>query len=259
MRRILAAMALVLLSFPCKAALSPNQLKQAALAPSPGAMVPADTKFTTSTGAPISLGEAIGGKPAALVLVNYTCRFICGTTLAIAAFGLSGTGLKPGKEFSFIVMGINPRDKPANALAMEDAQLAPYKALRASAHFLNGDAAAIASVTKALSYNPVYDAERDEFAHPVGAVILTPEGRVSRVISGLNLNPDAFKAALTEAGQGSVSSLIDGIRLLCYGHSPLHGAYNATVTAVLFAGGLMTLAGFAGAFLFLARKGGMRS
>ncbi len=253
-----AAIALALFSFPCKAALSPKQLSAAVLNPSPGVLLPLDAAFTNSLGAPITLGEAMGGKPTVLVLVNYTCRFICGTTLAIAAAGLSETGLQPGKDFSFVVIGINPKDTIGDAKAMKDAQLAPYAQLRASAQFLNGGASAIASVTKALGYNPVYDAERDEYAHPAGAVILTPDGRVSRVISGLNLSPGAFKAALDDAGQGALSSLVEGIRLLCYGHSPLHGAYNETVRAALAAGGLITLAGLAGAAVLLVRRGGLQ-
>jgi hypothetical protein len=83
-------------------------------------------------------------------------------------------------------------------------------------------------------------------------------GRVSRVISGLNLSPGAFKAALDDAGQGALSSLVEGIRLLCYGHSPLHGAYNETVRAALAAGGLITLAGLAGAAVLLVRRGGLQ-
>ncbi len=259
MKNICAAVALLLFSLPCKAALSPKQLSTAILNPSPGASLPLDIKFTNSNNAALSLGEALGNKPAALVLVNYTCRFICGTTLAIAAAGLSQTGLTPGQDYSLVVAGINPKDKPADAEAMKEAQLAPYPGLRASALFLNGDATAIARVTRALNYIPVYDAERDEYAHPLGAVILTPDGRVSRVISGLDLRPGAFRAALAEAGRGALSSLVEGIRLLCYGHRPLHGAYNRTVQAALMAGGLITLAGLAGAAAFLIRRGGGQS
>ena len=79
---------------------------------------------------------------------------------------------------------------------MKDAELAPYPGLKAAAHFLSGDASSIASVTKGLNYTPVYDAELDQYAHPVGAVILTADGRVSRLISGLNLNAESFKVAL---------------------------------------------------------------
>ena len=142
---------------------------------------------------------------------------------------------------------------------MKDAQLAPYPGLQAAAHFLNGDAATIASVTKALNYTPVHDAETDEYAHPVGAVILTPDGRVSRVISGLNLNPESFEAALIDAERGSFSSLVEGIRLLCYGHSPLRGAYASTVRAALAVGGVLTLAGIAGAAVLFAKRGGLQS
>jgi len=256
MKRVLAAFALVLSAVPCKATLSPKQLSAAILDPVAGAALPLDAKFTNSTRAALSLDEAIGDKPAALILVDYTCRFICGTTLAIAAYGLSSTGLEPGKDFSFVVIGIDTKDKPADAKAMKDSQLAPYPRLQAAAHFLNGDTTAIASVTKALNYTPVYDAETDEYAHPVGAVILTPDGRVSRVISGLNLNPQSFKAALIDAGRGSFSSIVEGIRLLCYGHSPLHGAYTATVRAALAVGGFLTLKGIAGAAVFFAKRGG---
>ncbi len=252
-------LALVLFSLPCDAAFSPKQLSTAALNPSPGASLPLDVAFARSTGAPLTLGDAIGGKPSALILVDYTCRFICGTTLAIAAYGMSATGLEPGKDFSFIVMGIDPKDKPADAKAMKDAELAPYPALNASAHFLSGGASAIASVTKALNYTPVYDAELDQYAHPVGAVILTPDGRVSRLISGLNLNPDSFRAALTDAGDGGLSGLVEGIRLLCYGHSPLHGAYASTIRAALAAAGAATLAGIAGLAVLFARKGRLQS
>lgn len=259
MKGILAALALLFLSIPCKAALSPKQLSTAILNPSPGASLPVDAEFTSSTGSTLTLGEAIGDKPAAFILVDYTCRFICGTTLAIAASGLSGSGLRPGKDFSFIVMGIDPKDKPADAKAMEDAELAPYPSLLASAHFLNGDAAAIASVTKALNYTPVYDAELDQYAHPVGAVILTPDGRVSRLISGLNLNPDSFKAALKGAGDGGLSGLVEGIRLLCYGHSPLHGAYASAVQAALAVAGVLTIAGIAGVAVLFTRKGRLQS
>ena len=72
---------------------------------------------------------------------------------------------------------------------------------------------------------------------------------------GLNLNAEFFKVALANAGGGGLSSLVEGIRLLCYGHSPLHGAYASTIRTALAAGGLMTLAAIAGVVVLFARKG----
>ena len=255
----LAAVVLFCWSASCQAALSPKQLGSAVLNPAPGSSLPLDDRFISSAGVPMSLGEATRGLPAALLLVDYTCRFICGTTLAIASAGLSGTGLQPGKDFSFVAVGIDPSDKPSDARAMKEAQLGPYPRLKASARFLNGEAAAIAKVTQALNYTPVYDAEIGQYAHPVGLVILTPEGRVSRVIEGLNLSPEVLRAALTDAGQGELSALVEGIRLLCYGHNPLSGAYASTIRMALILGGLLTLGGLAGGIALFIRRGGARS
>ena len=237
----LAVLALLLACVaPCHAELSPNQLKDVALNPSPGAALPAAAEFT-SGGARLSFGDALAGKPSVLILVDYRCHFTCGTALGIAADGLAQSGLEAGRDYNLVVIGIDPASTPADAEAMKAANLAPYPALLASAKFLNGDAAAIASVTGALGYKPVYDAARGEFAHPLGVVILTGEGRVSRVIQGLSLGPDRLKAALLDGQQGILSALVEGIRLLCYGHNPLQGANTATVQTVLKGGALLTL------------------
>ena len=124
---------------PCGAELSPNQLKEVALNPSPGAAVPLDAEFKSSPGEQLSLGDALGGKPAVLILVDFKCRFTCGTALAVAAAGLSGTGLEAGRDYNFLVMGIDPKDSLADAEAMKANYLAPFPALLAQAKFLNGE------------------------------------------------------------------------------------------------------------------------
>ncbi len=244
---------------PCSAELSPNQLKEIALNPSPGAALPLEAVFVSSGNVRLSLGDALGGKPAALILVDYKCRFTCGTALAIAADGLSKTGLEAGRDYNLLVVGIDPKAGTVDAEAMKAAYLAPYPSLTASAKFLNGDAASVASVTAALGYTPVYDATRGEFAHPLGVAILTAGGRVSHVIEGLNLNAAQLKAALLDAREGVLSALVEGIRLLCYGHDPLQGAYTSAVQAVLKGGALLTMLGIGGVLLLLARRKGARS
>ena len=258
MKGAFMAFALLFAASRCEAALSPRQLGAAALAPEVGAQLPPEAPFETAQG-PLTLKDAIGGKPAILLLVDFTCRFICGSTLSIAADGLSHLNLRPGADYAILVMGIDPKDDVSAAEAMKRARLGAYPQLAASARFLNGDAATVAAVAAALHYTPVYDAETDEFAHPVGAVILTPDARVSGVVSGLDLDASSLKAALDAAGQRGGSGLIEGIRLLCYGHAPLKGAYAATVGAALIAGGTLTFALLCGALVFLFRRGSARA
>jgi protein SCO1/2 len=190
MRRALLAL-LLMFACPtaCLAGLTERQLQDVKLDPAPGTLLPLATTFTSAeSGAAVTLGTALAGKPAVLVLLDYTCRFICGSTLAIAAAALSGTGLTPEADFQLAVIGLDPRDGRDAALALKAEKLGPYPALASKAAFLVGDAAAIGRVTGALNYRAVYDREIDQFAHPTAAIVLTPQGRVSRVISGLALD-----------------------------------------------------------------------
>jgi protein SCO1 len=238
----------------CFAGLAQRQLQEAKLDPVPGTLLPLATGFANAeSGKTITLGQALGGKPAVLLLVDYTCRFICGSTLAIAAVGLSETGLTPGTEFQLAVIGIDPRDSRNAALAMKAEKLKPYPALAETATFLAGDAASIAKVTDALGYRTVYDREIDQFAHPAGVIVLTAEGRISRAISGLALNGETLRAALADAQAGNVRDRPSGIRLLCYSLDPLHGPYTFTIRLVLMIAGVLTLIGIAGLAGFLAR------
>jgi protein SCO1 len=259
MKRCFATLVLILaFCAPCNAGLSPKQLKEAALAPSPGAALPLNAVFASSGGT-LSLGDAIGGKPAALVLADYRCRYTCGTALVLSAAGLSGTRLEAGRDYNFLVIGIDPKDNVADAEAMRASRLEPYPALLASAKFLNGSAASIASVTDALGYKPVYDAERGEFAHPLGMVILTASGQVSHVIGGLSFDATALRSALLDARESRLSALIEGIRLICYGHDPIFAPYGSAIQAALKGGGVLILLGIAAAIAFLARSKGARS
>ena len=257
--RAFAALAMILLCCaPCRAELTSSQLREVGLNPPPGAALPLSAEFSAGN-ARLSLGDALGGKPAVLILADFKCRFTCGTALAIAADGLTHTGLEAGRDYNLLVAGINPGAGSADAEAMRAAYLAPYPRLLAAAKFLNGDALSIASITDALGYRAAYDAQLGEFAHPLGVVILTPAGRVSHVIEGLNLTAAPFRAAILDARQSKLARFVEGVRLLCYGRNPLDGAYTSTVQAALQGGAVLTLLGIGAALLFLAKRKGAKT
>ena len=76
----------------------------------------------------------------------------------------------------------------------------------------------------------MYDAEHDQFAHPAAAYVLTKDGRIARVLSGLGLSGGDLRLALVEAGQGHVGTLLDQITLRCFGFDPARGIYTASIS-----------------------------
>jgi protein SCO1/2 len=244
------------LTSPASARLDTNTLAQVNAVPPPGARLPAAIVMTDENGANRTLRQALGGRPNVLILADFTCRTLCGPVLAIAAAGLAKTGLRAGKDFGLVVVGLDPKDSADDARAMQRDQIGEG-ALTAASTFLRGDEAAVHRIAEAIGYRYAYDATIDQYAHPATVFITTADGRISRNLSGLALDAADLRLALVEAGNGQIGTFADHLRLLCYGFDPAKGIYTLTIQRWLaFAAGLTILA-LAGAigFMLLRRPG----
>ena len=93
----------------------------------------------------------------------------------------------------------------------------------------------------AIGYRFQRDAANDAIAHPAAFVTLTADGRVSRVLSSLALQPTDLRLALVEAGDGEIGGLAGRIALLCYGFDAVHGIYTRQIATLLQIGGGLTV------------------
>jgi protein SCO1 len=245
MRTALSRLALgfpLLFSAPAAAALSEAELSAVAVRPAPDAVIPGEIHFTDDDGRPVALGDLMRDRATLMILADYSCHAICGPILAATEATIDNSGLVAGRDFNLVVIGIDPADTRADAAAMKAAQFGDDPALAAAAHFVSGDAAAIATLSSAIGYHARYDADARRFAHPTDLVVLTPDRHVSRLLSGLSVSGEELRFALVEAGDGYLGSLIDRAHVLCYGLDPRHGAYDASVRAALIGGAGATLA-----------------
>lgn len=250
------AAALILLSIvnaaPAVAATASAQLVGIEANPAPGAAIPASLAFTDETGLIRSLGSAMGGTPAVLVFADYTCTNLCGPILAFAGAALEESGLVPGKDFHLVVIGIDPKDGIQQARAMKTSHIGASSPLAEATTVLIGAPDAVYDATAAAGYHYVYDAEHDQFAHPAAAYVLTRDGRIARVLSGLALNGADLRLALIAAGHGRVGALIDRITLRCFGFDPARGIYTSSISRWLAFGGAGTMLVLIGGIAFMA-------
>ena len=205
--------------------------------PHPGASVPIDLRFGDATA------------PVVLVLGYLRCPNLCDTTLAGVTEGLRMAGLRPGPDYRALFVSIDPRDTPALA-AQTKAKRLPGDA-RGAWRFVTGDTAAIA---RAAGFR--YARDGDEYAHPAGFVVLTPDGRVSRTFPGVRFDPDELRAALAEARRGERGPLARPLLLLC-AHLDPAGAHTTAILDALRAAGVLFLAG-AAMFAWRAGRKGSR-
>ena len=213
---------------PATAALSSAVLGDVSVQAKTNAPLPLSLAFIDETGAPRTLGEALGGRPSLLLFQDYTCRVV--------------------------VVGLDPKDGVAGARAMRSSHIEAGSAAGVAAIMLTGNDAAIHAVTAAVGYNYVYDPEHDQFAHPAAAYVITPAGRIARVLSGLGLDGNDLRLALVDAGEGRIGTFIDHIRLLCYGFDPAQGIYTASIERWLMALAAATVIALAAWLIFLMRS-----
>ncbi|RVU16694.1 electron transporter [Methylobacterium oryzihabitans] len=235
-------------------ALTRNDLSGVGLAPGPAARAPLGARFTEALGGRgATLAEAVAGRPSLLLPVDYACRNVCDPMLSVGAAALVASGLAPGTEFRLVTLGLAPVDESATARTMVSEQVGATGLLDATA-VLTGGGEAVAAVTGAIGYRYRHDPETGSYAHPAGGVVLTPDGRVARVISPLAMTPRDLRLALVEAGEGRVGSLADRLVLLCYGFDPKQGVYTPLIRRILAAAGAATVAGIAVLVLVLHRR-----
>lgn len=234
-----------------KATLTRNELDGVSLASRAGAAAPLALKFRDIDNKRVTLREAIGARPSLLLFVDYTCRTICGPALAIASGALSQTGLDPSK-FRLLVIGLDPKDSADDAHRMAR-QIGDVSVERATT-LLRGDAGNVHQLTEALGYRYQYDDVADQFAHPAGALVMTGDGRVSRTLSSIALNPGDLRLALVEAGAGRIGTVRDRLTLLCYGFDAAHGVYTPAIARMLKLLAALTVFGVLGSIAILERR-----
>jgi protein SCO1/2 len=248
-----AALALSLLVWgtsPASAGITASELQEVAVSPPADARIPMQSEWRDEQGLPTTLGEALAGRPALLVFADYTCKTLCGPILGFVVDALGKSGLEPG-QYRLIVLGIDPKDGPKDAAALKQNRVSS-SGVAAATVMLTADQATIRQVAHALGYRFKYDAEHDQFAHPAAVMALTSDGRLTRVLSGLGIDGNDFRLALTEAGEGRIGKFTDRLRLFCYGFDPRAGIYTLTIYRWLSIAALLTVVTLAGGIAWMS-------
>src|SRR5262245_17276299 len=187
----------------------PPALQGVKLDAKPGDPVPRDVLFRHESGRDVPLGELLlPERPAILLFAYYRCPMLCGLALNRLAASLGEVdrrhGLRVGTDFAAITVSIDPREGPELAAAKKANLLRQHDVPGAEEgwHFLTGTQPAVRRLAQAMGYRYRYDLTASQYAHPAGVLVLTPTGRVARVVHGIDVPPDELAEALRAAQSG---------------------------------------------------------
>jgi protein SCO1 len=235
----------------------PPQLKDVGIDQRLNNPVPLDLVFHDETGKTVRLGDYFGKKPVILSLVYYNCPQLCPMVENGLLESLNQVRFSIGDQFNVLTVSFDPKDTPLQAFAKRSTYLSMYNRKGAAAgwHFLTGDEASIAALTKAVGFRYRYDPKIDQFSHATAIIVLTPQGKVARYFYGIRYPAGAVRLALVEASQGKIGSPVDAVMLYCSHYNPATGKYSLLISRVLFIAALVTVILLGGLLLVLILSG----
>ena len=225
------------------AGIAPTELKKVDFEQKLGAQIPLDLPFRDEAGRPVQLRQFFGSKPVILTLVYYECPMLCTEVLNGLVRALKVLALEPGRDFTIVTVSFNPAEKPALAASKKATYLERYQRAGAADawHFLTGDETAIRVLTEAVGFHYVFDPKLNQYAHPTGIMVATPDGRLSKYLYGIEYGPRSVQLALVEASGLKIGSAVDRVLLYCYHYDPASGKYGLAVLRIVRIGGILTL------------------
>jgi protein SCO1/2 len=209
------------------------------------AQVPVDAKLCDDTGRKVELADCMDGKPTVVVLAYYRCPMLCNQVLNGIASSLKAINLRPGEDYSVVVISFDPTDTVEMAAAKKQSILNAFgKPEDAKGwHFLVGEEPVVKELADSVGFRYEYDTATNQFAHASGVVLLTPAGRVSRYFYGIEYPTRDVRLGLVEASAGKIGNAVDELLLLCFHYDPLTGRYGLAIMRVIQAAGFLTVAG----------------
>lgn len=245
-----------LVAGPAPSSLSDTVLAQIKFDQKPGSQISTDLAFRDEAGKTVKFADYLGKKPVILVLGYYQCPMLCTLVNNGLVAALDDLKLDMGNQFDVINISINPNETPALAAAKKRNYLKAYGRRGAAAgwHFLTGAEPAIRQIADEVGFRYAYDPSTQQYAHPSGLVILTPDGKVSEYLFGVTYSPKQLDTTLRNAATSKVGSPIEQLILLCFHYRPLTGKYGNLIMTVVRVSGVATLAALAGVIVLMSQR-----
>jgi protein SCO1/2 len=205
--------------------------------------LPLDAPFVDENGREVKLGDYFGTRPVVLALVYYECPMLCTQVLNGLVGSLEALAFTAGREFDVVAVSFDAGETPTLAAQKRTTYLKRYgrPGSEGGVHFLTGRESSIAQLTGAVGFKYAYDEKIDQYAHPALITVVTPQGRVSRYLFGIEFAPRDLRLALVEAADNRIGSVVDQMLLFCYHYDPERGTYGFAITNLVRLGGVLTV------------------
>ncbi len=221
--------------------------------------LPDSISLTNEQGEQVWLSDLID-KPTVLNFVYFRCPGICSPLMEAVADVMDKSDLEPGKDYQVFTISFDPREtidlgimKKKNYLNLMNNKNKADAAKNGWKFFVS-DSASIIHVTNATGFR--YKKTGNDFLHAASLIVVSPDGKITRYLNGLNFLPFEWKMAMVEASKGQSGPTVNKVLRFCFSYDPKGQTYVLNVTKI---SGLLILIFAFGLLLYLIiRKPGRK-
>lgn len=213
----------------------PDKFRNARVEQNLDAELPLELTFTDHHGEQVKLGKYFNnGKPVVLALMYYKCPMLCGEVLNTMFDNLRQIAWTPGEQYDVVVISFNPREDTRLARTNQEGYAANFGRPGAGRgfHFHTSNEQNVRELADVIGFPYQYDEKSGQYSHPPAVFVITPDGRISKYLTGLMYTPRTLRLSMVEASDGKVGSLADQVLLLC-SHYDDSAGYVASAVKIM--------------------------
>ncbi|MBI5475440.1 MAG: SCO family protein [Ignavibacteriales bacterium] len=199
-----------------------------------GQTIPMEEEFYDEDGNLVSL-KSIINKPTIVTFVYYKCAGICNPLLREMTDVVSKMDLTLGKDYQILTLSFDHNEKPELGKEKKENYLAEIKkpVNPNGWKFYTGDSANIYRVTDAAGF--YFQRSGRDWIHAASLIVLSPQGKITRYLYGVQHLPFDVKMAVIEASEGKATPTIAKVLKFCYSYDPEGKRYAFNYLSIGFA------------------------
>jgi len=192
-----------------------------------GTTVPLDLTFINEESKPVTLKELMDGKPTLLTLNYFKCAGICTPQLNELANMLSKVHLSENTDYKVVTVDFAEDEAVSLAKKKKENLLKSMRRgyVQDAWHLVIGENNSSGKLADAVGfkYRKVIDEQGKTtgYLHGATIIVLSPTGKITRYLKGVQQLPADVTLAIKEAAQGKISTTIPKDSPFCFTERPL--------------------------------------